>query len=169
MTDVDGPNNITLKEADRPLLVINDFAVWGSTRVQKYGFLLRQLHGKEMTTIHEIYGIKFYDDWKAFWYGPYSYNLHQDLETCIANGSVVKLNLAKMDREKKHVFQLTPRGRLRWRQLFMSIPEIPIIVKTIGEYQKIPYYTLLNRVYSGWPEFAKRSRIRKDVAAMSDR
>lgn len=50
-------------ESDRALMVISDAMIYGSTRLQKYGFLLTQQYKKEMGGIAEAAPeLKFYDD-----------------------------------------------------------------------------------------------------------
>lgn len=157
--------NITLRETDRIVFILNDYAVWGKTRLQKYGFLLSELYEYEMRQIHNKHNIKFYDDWKPHWYGPFSQDLKDDLDACIENQLVAKLDMSKMQREKPDMYQLAILGRIRLRQLLPKVPEMQLLAKAVGSYQKVPYYTLLNRIYSGWPGFATKSRIRDDVAA----
>ena len=64
---------------DRILLAINGATIHGTTRLQKYGFLLYKQHERELSAISsKDPALKFYDDWKPFWFGPFSESLSKD-------------------------------------------------------------------------------------------
>ena len=55
---------------DRLLLAISDTTIHGTTRLQKYGFLLYKQYGKELSAISSKHdNLTFYDDWKPYWFG----------------------------------------------------------------------------------------------------
>ena len=55
---------------DRILMIIGDLTINGTTRLQKYGFLLHMKHGHDLKTISKTQKeLEFYSDWKPYWYG----------------------------------------------------------------------------------------------------
>ena len=54
-------SEITLRTEERVLFIINDNVINGSTRFQKYGFLLFKQYQKELQSYYRDF--KFYDDW----------------------------------------------------------------------------------------------------------
>ena len=167
---VDGGANTVIKDVDRPLLVINDCMIKGTTRFQKYGFLLHKQYKSEMKALKEKYGVEFYSDWVPHYYGPYSRSLANDLEACIAAKTITKVDIPTIDDNKKvSIYNLTIKGRFKWRKLFMNVLEVSYFVEKIRSMQSIPYYTLLSQIYTAYPDFARKSRIRSDVAANTAR
>ena len=84
-------NENQFRSADRALIVISDATIHGSTRLQKYGFLLYKQYGKELSKISgNESALKFYEDWKAFWYGPFSKSLMEDIDECVTRNLCIK-------------------------------------------------------------------------------
>lgn len=159
---------VVFTNADRVLLAFGDHDVWGKTRVQKYGFLLGKLQQTEMDGMRDRYGVSWYDDWMAMWYGPYSHGMHLDLERGRKNGLIGKIGMPMKRDGKSDVYKLTRRGRFRWRRLCYEVPEVRVLDKAMESYQRVPYMQLLNQIWSGWPEYANRGRIRRNAAAIAE-
>ena len=137
--------------------------------MQKYGFLLHKQYKREMVILKNKWGIEFYSDWVPYYYGPYSKNLADDLKKCITNKMITKIDVPTIDSDKKVViYNLTIKGRVRWRKLFMNVPEISHFIEKTRHMQKIPYYALLSQIYTAYPNFATKSKIRNDVYKYSD-
>ena len=145
---------------DRILMIINDNTIHGTTRLQKYGFLLFKQYEWELRRIANMQAdLKFYDDWKSFWYGPYSECLNKDVQKCIENKTISKLLVDK--NRNKYNYSLTIRGRAVWREMLNRFHvEMPEIETKIRNLQKIGLETLLSGVYSAYPEYTKRSVIK---------
>ena len=153
------PENI--KSEDRVLFVINDNEIKGSTRFQKYGFLLWEQYQKELKKIASVHeSLVFYDDWKPHYYGPFSTELQNDIDACIKNGLLCK---SKGDGLKLDIYWLTLKGRIRWRKFFTDdeyYEEAKKINDKIRNLQKVHYYSLLRQIYKEYPKYAANSKIR---------
>ena len=161
--------DFTLNDNDRPLLIINDFTIAGSTRFQKYGFLLHKEYGAYIISLSERCNIKFYDDWKPYHFGPFSKSLKEDLKECVDTRVIQTINVSTGNEGRMMTtYSLTPKGRTKWVEIWDKVPEIPSIVKQIQSLQKIPYYILLGQIYRAYPEFTTKSKIRDEVAANTD-
>lgn len=145
---------------DRVLLVISDAEIHGTTRLQKYGFLLSQQYKKELSKIADaVSELSFYDDWEPFWYGPFSKCLQRDVDTCVSkkliNKTLVDPTL------KSYRYALTIKGRVRWRSMLdASNNEVNAIREKVENLQKVRLERLLEGVYCSYPEYAKRSTIK---------
>ena len=158
-------NNISIKDVDRPLMIINDCIIKGTTRFQKYGFILHKQYDSDMKALNKRYNIKFYADWKPYYFGPFSRSLADDLKKCIDSKIITKVDIPTASEGKKvSMYNLTIKGKFKWRRLIINVPEVSRFVKKIQSVQKVPYYTLLGQIYATYPEFTTKSRIRDDVA-----
>ena len=157
---------LELKPEDRLLFIINDNMIYGSTRFQKYGFLLFKQYEKELKELGIAFSnFNFYADWKAHYYGPYSKELEKDIENTISSKLLIKSE-HKVDGSEKiaHIYSLTLRGRARWRKLFNKVPEEIIeINKKIQNLQNKNFYTLLKEIYDVYPEYTTKSIIKDDL------
>ena len=147
-------NNIKLKDIDRPLLVINDFTIHGSSRFQEYGFLLYKEYYACMLSLNKRCNVEFYTDWKPFYFGPFSKSLEKDLNECIDNGLIQRVE-APTDSDE--TYTLSIKGCHRWISMLANIPEIEHIMKQVRSMQKISYYALLGQIYKKYPEFTIQS------------
>ena len=148
---------------DRVLMIISDSTIHGTTRLQKYGFLLSKQYEWELRNIASMQAeLKFYDDWMPFWYGPYSESLDKDVKKCAKNGTV---SMLLMDEAlNKYQYSLTIKGRAVWRGMLNRFHDgMPAIDAKIRNLQKIGLETLLSGVYSAYPEYTKRSVIKDRV------
>ena len=154
-----GTNKARPVPADRVLMIVNDTTIQGSTRLQKYGFLLSKQYGWELKSITDRQPeLEFYGDWKPYWYGPYSEDLAADVQKCVENGTVLKVLVDSM--QNKYRYSLTIRGRVAWRSVLSEFPEeMSAIGSKIRNLQKIGLETLLSGVYAAYPEFTTRSVI----------
>lgn len=145
---------------DRILMIIGDLTINGTTRLQKYGFLLHMKHGHDLKTISKTQKeLEFYSDWKPYWYGPYSPGLQKDAYACAENGMAVQIEMDSYLKLKQ--YSLTAKGRVRWRQIREQSPgAMRSIENTIRGLQKISLDRLLRGVYLEYPEYAKRSTIK---------
>ena len=154
----------TLNPLDRVLMIINDNTIYGTTRFQKYGFLLYKQYGQELKNIQNKYPeLKFYDDWEAYHYGPYSKKLENDLEQCITENLIRKSSITTEKKQKMDMYVLTIKGRRKWRALYVKINELSQMDKKIKNLQKIPHYTLIRQIYNAYPEFTTKSKIKDQL------
>ncbi len=146
--------------ADRVLMIISDTTIRGSTRLQKYGFLLHKQYKKELSRIARNHAeLKFYDDWKPLWYGPFSKDLEEDIKTCASTGTIEK-TLVDQDLEL-YRYALTLKGRVQWRKILReSGNETRAIHEKIANLQTIRLERLLEGIYHAYPEYTKRSKIK---------
>lgn len=146
--------------ADRALVVISDVEIHGSTRLQKYGFLLSQQYKKEMSKLAaNCPGLEFYDDWEPLWYGPFSRRLQADVSACVSGGLITK-TLADPGLGS-YRYAPTVRGRARWRKILdASGREITAIREKVDNLQSMRLERLLEGIYHAYPEYAKHSTIK---------
>ena len=145
---------------DRILIIFSDTTIQGTTRIQKYGFLLHKQYGQELSTIaHGNKDLEFYSDWKPFRFGPFSMDLSRDLQACVSSDMVYKEMIEPA--MNLHRYGLTITGRIRWRQLLGEFqPEITAIHEKIINLQKVRLNRLLQNIYYAYPEYAKRGTIK---------
>ena len=147
--------------SDRVLMIVADTTILGSTRLQKYGFLLYKQYERELLDIsRDNRELKFYDDWKPYWYGPFSEILRKDISACVDEHHLVYKEMADQSRNL-HAYSLTIRGRVRWRQMLDALgPEMTAIHGKIMNLQRVRLERLLEGVYNLYPEYTKRSVIK---------
>ena len=149
---------------DRVLLTMGDAAVFGTTRLQRYGFLLHKQYWKELSAISNKYGsLKFYDDWKPYWFGPHSESMDRDTKACVDAKLIYKdmvdpvMNL--------HRYGLTTSGRTRWRRLLGEFGrEMEAIRKRVASLQEMRLERLLQGVYDAYPEYTMRGARERGAA-----
>ena len=156
-------SDIQLRPEDRVLLVINDNTIFGSTRFQKYGFLLFKQCEKELDKLKDNFvGLKLYDDWAPHHYGPYSKHLDEDIVKAIQSRLLCVSNPSK-GITSVDTYSLTIRGHARWRELFNhASQEMKKINEKIKVLQKKNLYVLLKYVYTAYPDYATNNKI-KDI------
>ena len=137
-------------------MIINGDTIHGSTRLQKYGFLLSKQCRWELGKIAKKQPqLNFYDDWKPRWYEPYSKQLNEDMLKCIENKTVSQILEDKI--QNKYRYFLTFKGQAVWHDIcerLLSI-ELSSICAKIQNLQKINLETLLSTVYLTYPEFTE--------------
>ena len=162
-------NDIMFKDIDRPLLIINDFTINGTTRFQKYGFLLHKEYGAYMLSLNERCNIEFYTDWEPLYFGPFSRSLKEDLKECMSTDVIKKVNVPTgTEGREMSTYNLTIKGRQKWRNMLVTIPEIQHVMERVQSMQKISYYILLGQIYKKYPEFTTNSQIRNEVAVNAE-
>ena len=130
-------NGTMLKDVDRPLLIINDFTINGTTRFQKYGFLLHKEYGAYMLSLNERCKIKFYADWAPLYFGPFSRSLEEDLKECIGTDIIKKVDVpTRTEGREISTYNLTIKGRQKWRNMLVTIPEIQHVMERVQSMQK---------------------------------
>lgn len=143
-TDMKNEDKVTFKPEDRILFIINDNVIHGSTRFQKYGFLVSKQHQRELKELQLNYSsFEFYDDWIPHNFGPYSKKLQDDLDVCIENKIISKIQINRTQQ-----YSLTLKGRVRWRKfLNISYDEIKKINEKISILQTFSLYGLLKSIH----------------------
>ena len=152
--------NVTrFKPADRALVVISDFEIHGSTRLQKYGFLLYKQYKKELSKLaSNCPALKFYDDWEPLWYGPFSRNLRADVDTCVGDGLIERISVDQS--LNSYRYALTIRGRAKWRKILdASHSEVSAIHEKVSNLQTMRLERLLEGIYHAYPKYTKHSTI----------
>lgn len=154
---VDGAGRGTgMEPEDRILFILNGMVVTGSTRLQKYGFLLAQQHDEELTRLLSVHGGPgFYRDWVPYHFGPYSRDLKNDVDAGIRNGII-----RDAYSNNATTYTLTMNGRFKWRRLLAkSGDDMEKIAQKIKSLQGIQLYDLLRYTYSRYPDYTIRSKI----------
>lgn len=155
-----GQNIIDFTAKDRVLVILNDSTINGTTRLQKYGFLLSKQYKKELTSIsNSRQALAFYEDWEPLWYGPFSKNLQRDVKECVRDGLINK-EIIDADRNS---YQYTPTlsGRVRWRKLTAEFQnEMIAIHKKITNLQNMRQELLIEGIYNAYPKYIKHSTIK---------
>ena len=149
-----------LKPEERLLFIFHDYAVHSRTRIQKYGFLLSNLYESKLKEIQDKYfhNFKWYDDWKAHYYGPYSEQLQQDLKTCIEKKIITQV-------DDSAPYELTLKGRIRWRKFYLdSEKEMKILAAKIKYSQECSLFHLLEIIYKTYPEYTDKNKIKEQFA-----
>lgn len=154
---------LILNPEDRVLFIINDNLIHGSTRFQKYGFLLYKQYSKELEKLENTFSeFDFYDDWTPYYYGPYSKTLEKNIQTAIDLKLLNRIE-DRNEHSKKttHLYSLTLRGRIRWRKFLSDAPkEMKIINEKIRELQHKDFYVLLRQIYDAYPDYTINSKIK---------
>ena len=136
---------------------INDNTFYGSTRFQKYGFLLYKQYSERIK--NNFPDLIFYDDWKAHYYGPHSEKLENDIQKCVMLKLIRKSSITTEKKQKMNMYALTIKGRMRWCALSSTVNEMSQINKKIKNPQKIPHYTLIRKIYNAYPDYTTKSKI----------
>lgn len=163
MDSTDNKMSMVITNSDRPLYIINDATIRGATRLQKYGFLLAKQYEPEMRALAAKHGISFYADWEPRQFGPYSESLAEDVRECMVEGLVQRTVDSTANKHNVYIFNLTIRGRARWRKLFLRVREISHFAIKVRSMQDYGYYTLIDNIYTAYPEFAVNSTIRDQI------
>ncbi len=156
-------NTIVLKSEERVLFIINDNIIRGSTRFQKYGFLLFKQYQKELTKLKKTYPtFNFYDDWIPHHFGPYSKQLNQDIDECITDEILAKKII---DKERNYnQYTLTLKGRTKWRKLFYNTTdEMMKINDKIRQLQTMNFIEMLKQIYEAYPKYTVNSTIKNSL------
>lgn len=157
---MDGPDEVQFDPTDRVLVIISDSMIHGTTRLQKYGFILHKQYETELGRISQG-GLSpgFYDDWEPYYYGPYSRQLDKDARMCVKNGLVVKKAINTTLNSFKYFF--TIRGRVRWRRLFAKHQEdMTAVEEKIRKLQTVQLEDLMRNIYRVYPEYTTLSKIK---------
>lgn len=153
------PDGNRFSRSDRALIIVGDEVVRGSTRLQKYGFLLHKQYEKEMSRIAAgMPVLEFYDDWEPLWYRPFSMGLSRDVQACVERRLIY---MEQSGPPNQHVYGLTIPGLVKWREMLRRFDgEMTAIRKGVTNLQKVRLERLLEGVYGAYPEFARRGAAR---------
>lgn len=148
---------------DRALMVVSDVAVRGSTRMQKYGFLLAMQYKKETGRISKAEpSLKFYDDWEPLWFGPFSKSLADDIDCCVERGLMRKEPITMSP--DSYMYSFTINGRAQWRKMADSFGgDMTAIREKVAHLQRISLESLLEGIYSAYPEYTENSVIKDRI------
>lgn len=149
--------------SDRALMVVSDAMVHGSTRMQKYGFLLAKQYKKETDRISKTApSLEFYDDWEPLWFGPFSRSLAKDIDTCVKNSLIRKEPLRMSPDSYRYSF--TIQGRAQWRNMVDKFRgDMTAIRKKVAHLQRVSLESLLEGIYIAYPEYTVKSVIKDRV------
>lgn len=130
-------------------MLVNDLAVRGRLRLQKYGFIAAHLYKKDL----ECLG--FYRDWKARRDGPYSRGLAEDLRSCVEAGIIDEARRATLGGSTIYVYTLSPKGRRMLRRLAKGGEPLKAdLHKRLASLDRKGMTALLKDAYSAHPEYA---------------
>jgi len=146
-----------LEGVDKLVFLINQTAIKGRTRLQKYGFLACQLYRAELKPLG------FYSDWEAYHYGPYSMDLAGDLHKAVRTG-VVKIEPREIGGRAVDVYSLGPKGAKRLSHLMEAHGDlVNRIYETFASLNKKSLKKIIGEIYADYPQYAKNSRIKGEV------
>ena len=98
---------------DKIIIILNDNIIQGSTRIQKYAFLISKQCKTELDEIKNSYpNFEWYEDWIKYSLGPESKSLKKDLEICIKNKRVQRNRIDNINN-----YSLTQKGLVRLREI----------------------------------------------------
>lgn len=144
-------------------MVVSDAMVYGSTRLQKYGFLLAKQYKNETNRVSKATPPQgFYDDWEPLWFGPFSKKLAKDIDYCVKHGLIYK-EPVKLS-QNSFRYGLTPKGRMRWRDMLREFnDDMTAIREKVVNLQKVRLERLLEGIYRAYPEYTVNSVIKNKV------
>ena len=153
---------------ERTIVLVNDLAVRGRLRLQKYGFIAAHLYKKDLQCLD------FYRDWKALRDGPYSYELAEDLRSCIDAGIIDEALQTTPGGNTIYVYTLKPKGRRILCELTKSGGPLKIdLYKKFVNLDRRGMNALLKDVYKAYPEYTENRGIKnsdpESVDASADR
>lgn len=150
----------TIADRFRWLLIIIKLSgyIEGSTRFQKLTFLVSK-------SVKELSEYKFYDDWVASKFGPYSKDVATDIGHGIEFSVIKKSSIKNGAGYLVDCFTLTDEGTQIADQMADTNPKVrDKIDEVIKPYVKAPLMSLLHDVYYQYPQYASGSTIKAEVA-----
>lgn len=148
----------TISHLDRLLLVINDHTIDGNTRFQKYAFVLSQNYKKELSDLN------FYDDWRAYDYGPYSDALRTDMAESITTNLITCYDGLSRSGQNIKKYTLTIKGRHQLRKIKINDKLFRQLFETISNLQRKSLIYILKDVYAAYPQFTINSKIKDQIS-----
>lgn len=140
------------------MFLINQTTIRGRTRLQKYGFLACQLYRADLKPL------KFYSDWEAYHYGPYSMDLTRDLQKA-ERLKLIKIEPREIGGRTTELYSLSPKGAKRLSSLLLDHGALANrIYETFTNLNRKSLNTIVEEIYTDYPQYAENSRI-KDRAA----
>jgi uncharacterized protein len=149
---------IFLSKSDKWLLSIigSTQFVKGRTRLQKYGILVYEEILKNENG--------FFNDWRADNYGGYSPQLAISLRKLERRGCVKVSEMINQNGEPVERYELTDKGSSIYRNWVKDHQQIfEKIAKITGYYFNKGLSVLLDDVYSKYPQYTPKSKIRAEV------
>jgi uncharacterized protein YwgA len=133
----------------------SDDQIDGITRFQKLVFILQEGDLIEFDGLNQANRY----DYEAHNYGPYSKELHNQLDRLDRKGVINKEAKRTPAGNKKEVFELGPEAP----KATDAIEELDIdsdrLLRTIKEYEDMPLLELLDVVYEEYPDYAAESKL----------
>ena len=168
------------KRYDFLILLLNSMKkIWGITKIFKLLFLMKEEENLD-TYVPDYYVHYAYD------YGPFEKEIYKDIEVLKQSGLIEEkkpprkrndvdeeidegLYLEKVDA----IYRLTDRGIKIARALEKSAQEKdPAILQKIekikSKYGSLSLRSLLKYIYKQYPEYAEKSKIKKEILDMDD-
>ena len=138
-----------MEGTDRVVFLINQTAIRGRTRLQKYGFLAYQLYRADLKPLG------FYSDWEAYHYGPYSMDLTCDLQEAEKTG-LIKIESREHGGRAADFYSLAPKGAKRLSPLLHDHGDlVNRIYETFANLNKKSLDGPIGEIYADYPQYAK--------------
>ncbi len=134
---------------ERAVVLVNDLAVRGRSRLQKYGFIAAHLYKKDLECL------SFYCDWKARRDGPFSRGLAEDLRSCVEEGIISEAPQMTPGGSTIYIYTLKPKGRKMLRRLTEGGGPLKVdLHERFASLDRKGMTALLKDAYSAHPEYA---------------
>ncbi len=93
---------------------------------------------------------------EAYDYGPFDSSVYRDLDAFEAEGLVT---VTRFPSTRRRVFDLTDRGRVRYRELTETMAEADLetVARVKARVTSLSFTELLREIYTSFPEFRERS------------
>jgi len=140
------------------LVIINSNPfIQGNTRLQKYGLLV---YGKEVLTKSE-----FFDDWRAGDFGGFSKQLMLTTDYLIREGYAASNPTVLSETITVNRYKLTDKGLSEIKEIEANQKDkVEKIKGLLGPYFKKSLDTVLDEIYTLFPQFTDKSRIKAKVS-----
>ena len=143
--------------ADRIILLVNQTAVRGRARLQKYGFLAYQLYRSDLKPLG------FYSDWEAHRYGPYSADLARDLQEAERTG-LIRTERRRSGGRAVDFYSLGPKGAKRLSFLLRDHGDlVKRLYETLAGLNKKSLDRLIEEIYADHPQYARNGKTDRNL------
>ena len=129
-------------------------AIYGRTRLMNACFLIDK-------KIKENFEVKTDFDFFAHKYGPFDKHVYTAIEDLEAEGMIEVVDSEELSSEDGDKHKLTPRGKQKASELYAELPERQQDLIDWVKYKpsQRPLSSLVNYVYSNYPEYTTESKI----------
>ena len=142
---------------DRIILLVNQTAVRGRARLQKYGFLACQLYRADLKPLG------FYSDWEARRYGPYSADLARDLQEAERAG-LIRTERRRSGGRAADLYSLGPKGAKRLSFLLRDHGDlVKRLCETLASLNKKSLDRLTDEIRADYPRYARNGRTDRNL------